>query len=123
MPFIELNAIILAFLLINITIENVVISGWMGYLTWKFYQQSKVSNGITQAITVTFLALSIDRLWSIQISIVNAFVASRDVLLGDYPPVDTFRLLSLSERFLSLLAIIIAAYILSQRLRNENYKA
>lgn len=122
MPFIEFNAILLAFLLANIAVENLIIGCWLGYLTYEFQKQSRTHNGITRAITLAFLALSIDRLWSIQVSTYNALHAVIDVFTGDYPQPDNYRLFSLLLRFLSLLFIIIAAYILSQRLRRENHQ-
>lgn len=121
MPFIEFNAILLAFLLANIVVENLIINVWLGYLTYEFYKQSKTRNGITWAMMLVFLALSIDRCWSIQFGTYQFVVAFFDVWSGHYPPVNYYRLLSLVLRFLSLLAIIIAAYILSRRLKHENH--
>ena len=123
MPFIEFNAILLAFLLANIAVENLIINVWLGYLTYEFYKQSKTRNGITWAMMLAFLALSIDRCWSIQISTYQFLIAFINVWNGVYPPVDYYRLLSLILRFLSLLAIIVAAYILSRRLKHENHSS
>lgn len=94
---------------IVISLENLIVFGWMAYWAVKFFRSyRRGENGITLAMSVLFFALAIDRVWSVTAAIYTIFNVTA-----------LFSFMSLFSRLIIICFIIAGMVFITWRFQND----